>query len=486
MSISVKSRKAKARRLQQWVAQKISDITGIECGKDEDIESREMGQSGVDIKLRGDAKYMFPFSVECFNGDTLIVTKEGMKKIKDVRIGDKVFTHKCRFRKVLNKNSRVAETIKVKSGASSEAISVTDEHLFEGFGGSWCPVKSAKYTSHYFSGNNSYETHITKLKTPKKMSNKVKLQLPTTVSIDNDLMELFGWYIAEGCSVGSRVIWTLSSDENVEAQFIADVCESKFSISPTITNNNSVNRIDASSVLLEKFFLSLLGTGSYNKKLGIFMFFKKRLLQHLIRAYFLGDGCIGQDYARCETVSRILAYEIQFALLRLGIFSRVSLEHYKNQERNNMYSVQISRSCLRRFKLLMNNMDLRFEKIEINADDRLQIYDFINSRIYTQLSKQSSKEQEVVYNLEVEEDETYIIEGGIVVHNCKNQERWSIPQWIKQAKDNRIKNTNWLLVCKSNHVDPVVIIDANEFFKMYEYVGPSYTNVISERREKDG
>lgn len=63
--ISISSRKAKARELQKYVAQKISDITGIPCGKDELIESREMGQAGSDVKLIGDAQKLFPFAVEC-------------------------------------------------------------------------------------------------------------------------------------------------------------------------------------------------------------------------------------------------------------------------------------------------------------------------------------------------------------------------------------------------------------------------------------
>jgi len=63
--IKISSGKAKARRLQNWVAKKISEITGIDCGKDCMIEGREMGQSGVDVKLYGVAKEKFPFSVEC-------------------------------------------------------------------------------------------------------------------------------------------------------------------------------------------------------------------------------------------------------------------------------------------------------------------------------------------------------------------------------------------------------------------------------------
>lgn len=64
MPTKIASRKAKARRLQNYICQKFSDITGIPWGKDKDIEGREMGQSGPDVKLYGMAAEMLPFSVE--------------------------------------------------------------------------------------------------------------------------------------------------------------------------------------------------------------------------------------------------------------------------------------------------------------------------------------------------------------------------------------------------------------------------------------
>lgn len=63
--ISTGSAKAKGRRLQQWVAEKISVLLNIPWGKDELIASREMGQCGTDIRLIGEAKKRFPFCVEC-------------------------------------------------------------------------------------------------------------------------------------------------------------------------------------------------------------------------------------------------------------------------------------------------------------------------------------------------------------------------------------------------------------------------------------
>ena len=63
--ISVAAAKAKGRNLQNEICQRIAKITGIPWGKDQDIEGRPMGQSGVDVCLRGEAKKMFDFQIEC-------------------------------------------------------------------------------------------------------------------------------------------------------------------------------------------------------------------------------------------------------------------------------------------------------------------------------------------------------------------------------------------------------------------------------------
>lgn len=65
--IKVRSAKNKGKRFQNWVAEQISSTLGIKWGKDELIASREMGQSGPDVRLIGQAKDLFPFVVECKN-----------------------------------------------------------------------------------------------------------------------------------------------------------------------------------------------------------------------------------------------------------------------------------------------------------------------------------------------------------------------------------------------------------------------------------
>ena len=64
-SISPRSGKNKGAKLQQWVGKKISELVDLPFGKDEPIESRPMGQSGVDIRLDDRALELFPWAIEC-------------------------------------------------------------------------------------------------------------------------------------------------------------------------------------------------------------------------------------------------------------------------------------------------------------------------------------------------------------------------------------------------------------------------------------
>jgi len=67
--ITIASRKAKARVLQDWTCQKISEVVGVPWGKDDDalIKPRPMGQSGPDVIMAPPVRARFPFTCECKN-----------------------------------------------------------------------------------------------------------------------------------------------------------------------------------------------------------------------------------------------------------------------------------------------------------------------------------------------------------------------------------------------------------------------------------
>jgi hypothetical protein len=50
----------------------------------------------------------------------------------------------------------------------------------------------------------------------------------------------------------------------------------------------------------------------------------------------------------------------------------------------------------------------------------------------------------------------------------KNQEKWSIQQWIDQAKSNNERERHWLLVCGKNRFQPVVVLDFETFMQILE------------------
>ena len=69
MASSVRSRKAKGRRLQNWVRDALlGAFPSLKV--DTDVWCAIMGESGIDIKLSEKAQQLFPFSIECKNKET--------------------------------------------------------------------------------------------------------------------------------------------------------------------------------------------------------------------------------------------------------------------------------------------------------------------------------------------------------------------------------------------------------------------------------
>lgn len=68
--IKPRSAKSKGAEWEKEIALCVSNITGIKYDQQDDnclIHAREMGLSGVDVILRGKARDLFPFDIECKN-----------------------------------------------------------------------------------------------------------------------------------------------------------------------------------------------------------------------------------------------------------------------------------------------------------------------------------------------------------------------------------------------------------------------------------
>jgi hypothetical protein len=96
--IKISSRKAKGRNLQKWVCDRIAKIFDIIYDQSDDrglIHSREMGQSGVDIILRGEIYEKFKFDIECKRTESLNLYKAIEQAKQNNEIGrDWLIVHK--------------------------------------------------------------------------------------------------------------------------------------------------------------------------------------------------------------------------------------------------------------------------------------------------------------------------------------------------------------------------------------------------------
>jgi hypothetical protein len=66
--------------------------------------------------------------------------------------------------------------------------------------------------------------------------------------------------------------------------------------------------------------------------------------------------------------------------------------------------------------------------------------------------------------------ETHVLKEFPFSVECKRMERWQVPQWAEQAKQNRLPGTYWLIIAKKNRQRPVAILDADTFFDLLEQV----------------
>lgn len=87
---------------------------------------------GDDLEITDKDKYFYMmfYSFPCFTGDTLVLTKDGYKEIKDILPGDLVLTHDNTYQKVLDSKKTGTKNIYKIHCMGADTINCTDNHLF--------------------------------------------------------------------------------------------------------------------------------------------------------------------------------------------------------------------------------------------------------------------------------------------------------------------------------------------------------------------
>ena len=190
-------------------------------------------------------------------------------------------------------------------------------------------------------------------------------------SLDRDFGWLCGAYIADG-SISGNVV-SISKVIREYQGTLERIYHEKFNIDSKLyereageSNSNilhgwemnkySAASTDVSSRMLADFFMESFNTGSHIKRLPPWVYSAPTdFVSGLLCGYFDGDGNvnsdIGKQMMRTASVSELLTDDFILLFARVGIFaSKCRERHIKEQGRNDLHTVQISRKYAKIFK----------------------------------------------------------------------------------------------------------------------------------------
>lgn len=371
----------------------------------------------------------------CFNDKAEVLMADGsMKSIADIQVGDSVISHTGQSQKVTKTFQRWSD------GEAYEFISpamqgfpsaiVTNEHPMFVNGREWVSIKDVQISKFdkwggrkqygdylslpisYLPSKNNVLSYIVDIDTTATLVDGRIQGLSTGRSIPNlyDLDKHFGWivgyYLAEGhiSKKDDKPLAVVFGSHVKEKQFHEKVRHFAASIGLTVVDQLQKNGNGYSQTInghnIAKLFQKIGGELSHNKRLH------KKLMNANID--FLGGvlaGCFDGDGTKREephreitTTSKILSTQLFTIAARLGLVPRISASKTQTG-RKQAYRV-------RYMNLAYVNTQTRTKFKAENGYNQYR-FDAKNPVPYSGL----------VYNIEVENDHSYIV-NGVAVHNC--------------------------------------------------------------------
>lgn len=385
----------------------------------------------------------------CFIGDTSIRTSKGLEKIKNVKVGDYVLTHTGKYQKVITKfNNGVKHVKRIDAQGLVKPIYATNNHPMYVVGrGQVCGTNVESYkrlsipeqvTPHFRPVSDIYNWDYL----------VVKLDIGGTIKVKKEFAFLTGVYMAEGNLNPSNkaispnsVCLTLGYYEKALLNKVKDCCEIlglEYKVSYGKDKGVCVVVIKDKDFSLK--MKQLCGSYSHLKSLkGELREWNNFSYKHFLAGYISGDGSVNKHRVRCVTVSENLAQDIQLVFGKLGmpasvnsielgtaINDRYTLEGTKRkntsgkpyQKERFTYTVGVSRQVMDEdiLKLVCKKSSkcISSKALKKEVGPRMLV---IGEYLLLPIVSIQYSHKEKVYNLEVENDHTYIA-NSVVVHNC--------------------------------------------------------------------
>jgi len=235
--------------------------------------------------------------------------------------------------------------------------------------------------------------------------------------LDEELAYILGIYTAEGSYSGGVVEFSIHKDEEDFAVAIKKCFAKYINGNPidVVTPGTKSRRIIYASTLIGKFFSNCCGLGAHNKKIPDFiMNGYVGLKKEFLRGLFEGDANNNNrkyNTGKCTvlcTVSKTLAYQVKLLLLKIGMNAQIT----KGETRGfYAYYVGVGGKQLGGSDFLNEEWSDEFSRQRFFTD-----IDYYYYHIESITKKHYAG---AVYDLTIEDDNTFCVNGGYVVHNCE-------------------------------------------------------------------
>ncbi|MED6699154.1 DNA cytosine methyltransferase [Escherichia coli O157] len=352
----------------------------------------------------------------CFPAGTMIMTNEGHKDIKDIKIGDMVLTHTGQYQKVLSIGSKIAPT-RIITGQGHIPIECTDNHPF------YARKMSKKWDNEKRQYVREY-TEPTWIDAHELTEEHAICNVRCNVNFQHNKSESFWYFMGRFMGDGwtykvkrqnrknsyqYRVFICCAHDEFDELVSCFDGMNMKYNF---VKERTSYKFYICSKELVE--FCEQMGKGASNKQVHPTLFTESIANQKaFIDGYFDADGHHDKkdDCLKFTSTSKNVILGIQ--QLIMNVYGRHSnITYFKPSETKVIEERVVNQKPY---------YVLTYKK-EKHRKDEAFYDDGSYSWVKGVKSNTTTGEWKTVYNIEVAVDNTYTA-NNIVVHNCQ---AWSV------------------------------------------------------------
>jgi len=394
--------------------------------------TREMMAISSDIEV---------IPAHCLLGDTLIHTNKSLKRIKDIKVGDFVYTHNNNWKKVKEVFVRPysGKIYRIRPWYFSEGLEATSNHPFyaiKSYKCSWikglCKKSCSKLSE---CKNRRFEKYLREWVPTSELKEGDFLAYPrfnkvvdkkeiSIIKITPDLCRLIGYYLAEGYTIQDEGIgFSFNKNEDSYIDEVVTLVSRIFGKNKFKIDGRKGKDIIFFSKKMNKFFsqfYNLKNRRANSKALPYFMLELPLTKQvEILRGWYRGD--------KGYTVSRELMNQMKIICLRLAIIPNIIKDSAEKHERREKHFIN-GRKIKANYDLYsFHNLSFFEDKFDLLNEKEFKKFKtrmwrrhgwIDKDNVYLPIRKIEIKEYKgKVYNLEIERDNSYVSEFACV-HNC--------------------------------------------------------------------